>query len=76
MNVDPDEFIIFCNTYYPRLMPEARLSCLAPKELFKLMESGKERHYMKIVSFCKAGTKRGHGLACINVEPNIVTTTK
>lgn len=34
------------------------------------MESGYERHYMKIIAYHN-GVKMGHGLACVNVDHTV-----
>lgn len=59
----------FASDYYSKLVPELRDSLYDPETLFKLMENGYERHYMKIVAFHE-GKKMAHGLACLNVDPN------
>ena len=38
--------------------------------LYEKMESGYERHYLKIVAFHN-GKKMAHGLACVNVDQSI-----
>ena len=35
--------------------------------LFKKMEEGYERHYLKIIAY-HDGKKMAHGLACVNVD--------
>lgn len=40
-----------------------------PEELFKLMEAGYERHYLKIVAYHE-GRKMAHGLACVHIDQN------
>ena len=37
------------------------------------MESGYERHYLKIVAFETNGRKMAHGLACVNIDPTCMT---
>ena len=37
------------------------------------MESGYERHYMKIIAFDKNERKMAHGLACVNIDPTCKT---
>ena len=44
-----------------------RDSFASPELLFKQMESGYERHYLKIVAFHE-GRKMAHGLACVNID--------
>ena len=39
------------------------------EKLFELMESGYERHYLKIVAYHE-GRKMAHGLACVNIDQN------
>ena len=67
--MQPSEFIEFANEYYQKLTPEMRGSFYDPDTLFKRMEAGYERHYMKIVAFHE-GKKMAHGLACVNVDQN------
>ena len=40
------------------------------------MESGYERHYMKIIAFDTIGRKMAHGLACVNIDPSAQTEGK
>lgn len=40
-----------------------------PETLFKIMEGGYERHYLKIVAYHE-GRKMAHGLACVNIDQN------
>ena len=61
------EFVDFCKDYYQKLVPEIRNSFYDPETLFKVMEAGYERHYLKIVAY-HDGRKMAHGLACVNVD--------
>jgi len=61
------EFVEFCKDYYQKLVPEIRDSFYPAERLFELMESGYERHYLKIVAY-HDGRKMAHGLACVNVD--------
>ena len=63
------EFVDFCKDYYQKLVPEIRNSFYDPETLFKVMEAGYERHYLKIVAY-HDGRKMAHGLACVNVDQN------
>ena len=72
LKLSPEEFIAFAQDYYQKLVPAMRDSFWDPETLFKLMESGYERHYMKIVAFHE-GKKMAHGLACLNVDPVFTT---
>ena len=38
--------------------------------LFKKMEEGYERHYLKIIAY-HDGKKMAHGLACVNVDQSL-----
>jgi hypothetical protein len=67
LKISPGEFLEFANDYYQKLVPQMRDSFYDPETLFKLMESGYERHYMKIVAFHE-GKKMAHGLFCFNVD--------
>ena len=69
LKIKPTEFVDFATDYYGKLLPEMRDSFQSPDQLFKLMESGYERHYLKIVAFHE-GRKMAHGLACVNVDQN------
>ena len=51
-----------------KLTPEMKESFYDIPTLFKKMEDGYERHYLKIVAFHKDGKKMAHGLACVNVD--------
>ena len=50
-----------------KLTPEMRDSFYDTRTLFKKMEEGYERHYLKIIAF-HHGKKMAHGLACVNVD--------
>ena len=44
-----------------------RDSFASPDLLFKQMEAGYERHYLKIIAYHE-GRKMAHGLACVNID--------
>ena len=69
MKLKPSEFVDFATDYFGKLLPEMRDSFHNPEQLFKIMEDGYERHYLKIVAFHE-GRKMAHGLACVNVDQN------
>lgn len=65
--MDISEVEEFCEEYMTHLTPAMRGSNHDIKTLLKLMESGYERHYLKIVAFHN-DVKKAHGLACVNVD--------
>jgi len=67
LKIKPSEFLEFAKDYYSKLVPSIRDSFYPPEQLFEIMESGYERHYMKIVAFHE-GRKMAHGLACVNID--------
>lgn len=69
LKIRPDEFLEFAQDYYQKLVPEMRDSLYDAETLYKLMESGYERHYLKIVAFHE-GKKMAHGLACVAIDRN------
>lgn len=59
----PELYTIYKN----RLVPSMRASNNDSDSLFKDMEEGYDRHYMKIVSF-RDGVKYGNGMVFLNVD--------
>ena len=55
-----------------KLTPEMKESFYDIPTLYKKMEDGYERHYLKIVAFHN-GKKMAHGLACVNVDQTLQT---
>ena len=53
-----------------KLTPEMKESFYDIPTLYKKMEDGYERHYLKIVAFHN-GKKMAHGLACVNVDQTL-----
>ena len=67
LKIDSTEFVQFAQGYMDKLTPEMKDSFYDIQNLYKKMEEGYERHYLKIVAFHN-GKKMAHGLACVNVD--------
>lgn len=67
LKIKPEEFLDFATDYYQKLVPAMKESFATPELLFKQMEAGYERHYLKIVAY-HDGRKMAHGLACVNID--------
>ena len=65
--MDETEFVNFATDYYAKLVEPMRNSFYDPETLFRKMEDGYERHYLKIVAYHN-GKKLAHGIACVNVD--------
>ena len=67
LKIDASEFEGFAKGYCDKLTPQMRDSFYDVPTLFKKMEEGYERHYLKIIAY-HDGKKMAHGLACVNVD--------